>query len=238
MILAECLQLDIGAAADYVVDYRAAHLRRLEELRADGLIESHALYRHDAVLRESAAWPAWDFLSWTVLAPGVGADPIVAALASPARRVRTSAVTRRREVLRRTPASYHAGPSRAALARGLSPYVEIEYIDVGEGHLDEYRDSMRVNSGPAMALLMERGRAVDFLAAETVEVLVRGAGMPPWNQIHLSGRFAEDDATHLQSFDEALRTINPAGGYERVFGRLAAYRTHPRVVRASACLTL
>jgi len=154
---------------------------------------------------------------------------------------------RRTETLRTTPNSNYGRVTAEddAKARELKVEFGIEYIAVKDTPetLKRYQENMSVNIGPSMGLLIRDGWTFSFVANETVKVHYFQAGMPRWNQVHISGRsFATSSATrdaYAAAREAALRAVNPNnGGYEGVFGALPSYRTRPRVDRASQLFDL
>jgi hypothetical protein len=96
--------------------------------------------------------------------------------------------------------------------------------------LDEYRERMRVNFGPAARKLVDSQIMYRFVALETVLVVQADSGMPPWNQIHFNGFVPPwHPDVRRRAGRDALRRVNPAaGGNEGIMRRLDEIRAHTR----------
>jgi hypothetical protein len=99
----------------------------------------------------------------------------------------------RAEALAPTPNSFY--PATLPEQRKRTAEVEffIEFIAVRESTeaLSQYRDLMSTYFGPLNGHLVNEGMLYNFVALETTEVLFQADGVPPWNQIHISGDFPE-----------------------------------------------
>jgi hypothetical protein len=215
---------------------RDAYVAHLEEigmpvwrsLQQDGLLADRLVLEQKSVASRLEGVPPWNFLQMTRLADGI--DPeryleaarqrlVAAGFSPPGKLLRV-------EILESTPRSFYPMP------REEDPAVEmeyfIEYINVFDGFLGEYRESMVVNSGPAVGRLVDDGLVRMFIALETRSVEYADDGMPSWNQIHVLATPADTEFP-AEAFDRALREVNPAGGgFADVFGRLDDIRTKPR----------
>jgi hypothetical protein len=144
-----------------------------------------------------------------------------------------NAEVRRVETLRPTPNSNYPRTTAEDTreARSLNIKYIIEYIAVRDTPTDlhDYRESMRINTGPAVGtLLIPDKLKFSLTALETVAVEYSQPGMPNWNQIHVNGNYDPERMTR-EGLDAALRRINPNnGGIDGVFGHLKTIRTKPR----------
>jgi hypothetical protein len=208
-------------------------------LRGKGSLKTVSVFETTAVLSSEPGVPAWNFVIATQIPQNANADSFVETIqkrkgceAAPGVEVR------RMEILRTAPNSNYARATAENDVKARESRVEyiVEYIAVKDTPeaLNRYREMMRLNSGPAIGLLIRDGSQFNFLAMESVKVDYLQAGMPGWNQIHLNGSFpANGSEAGGRGMDAALRQINPAnGGLKGVFGPLASYRTRPRIDRA------
>jgi hypothetical protein len=209
-------------------------------VRRDGLLADHSVFETASVRLATPGAPHWNFLLLSHLAPSATPDTFLEAEQNRERKQPAvtrceqgpGVETRRVEVLHSTPNSYHPRltPSPDAQAEFTVPYI-VEYIAVRETPeaLNEYRETMRTNNGPALALLIRDNMLLNFIALETVSVRYAQPGVPRWNQIHLRGYFPDKGLVTRDALDGALRRTNPqSGGAAGVFGRLDAIRTKPR----------
>jgi len=219
--------------------------RKLKEQR---MLSTVSVFETTAVSSTDPGVPAWNFVISSQVPSGASADSLAEALIK--RRscdYMLGVEVRRTETLRTTPNSNYGRVTAEddAKARELKVEFGIEYIAVKDTPetLKRYQENMSVNIGPSMGLLIRDGWTFSFVANETVKVHYFQAGMPRWNQVHISGRsFATSSATrdaYAAAREAALRAVNPNnGGYEGVFGALPSYRTRPRVDRASQLFDL
>ena len=212
-------------------------------LKRDGLLAGQSVFETTSVRLSAPGVPHWNFLLLSHLAPAVTPDAFFQAEKKHQGKEPTGAVcaeapgveTRRVEVLHTTPNSYHLRPAAENPAPGATteftvPYI-VEYIAVHETPeaLNEYREMMRLNIGPAVAQLIRANLLLNLIALETVLVVYAQPGVPNWNQIHLRGYFPDKGLVPPGELDGALRRVNPqGGGTAGIFGRLDAIRTKPR----------
>ena len=215
-------------------DGRQAYLDGLAEhglpvwraLKDDGLLAARDLFEQVSVLKERDGAPQWRYLHLDVM--GQGAEPnqflrrqgesLKAAGAELA-----DAQVLRVEFVERTPLGYHSTPDKAFGHE--APVFAVEYIDVHEPFLNEYRLTMMLNVGPAFAAMVEAGNIHSFRAFETKAVVFAEDGLPDWNQIHLIGCRADRMERLWPDLDAALQQVNPEGhGLKEVFGRLPEIR--------------
>lgn len=211
-----------------------------QRMKRDGLLTDQSVFETTSVRTAAPGAPHWNFLLLSHLAPSATPDAFLKAekkgedkRPSGTRCTEASGVeTRRVEVLHSTPNSYHPRPpaSPDAQTEFTVPYI-IEYIAVRDTPeaLNEYRETMRTNNGPALAQLIQENMLLNFIALETVSVRYAQPGAPRWNQIHLRGYFPDKGLVPRDALDVALRRVNPqSGGAAGVFARLDAIRTKPR----------
>ena len=203
------------------------------QLKRDGLLADESVFEVTSVQTTERGVPSWEVLLLTHLAPTAKQDSFVQAekkrLRTPRCEDAPGAETRRVEVLRSTPKSYYPRATSEEDRQALQAKVEffIEYIAVNgtPTALNQYRESMRVNMGPAMGLLIPDKWFFNLIALETVSVLYAQPGMANWNQIHIRGYFPEKGPTPT-AIDAALRRVNPSGGGSAgFFGSLESIRT-------------
>jgi len=209
--------------------------RKLKERR---MLSTISVFETIAVSSSEPGVPAWNFVILSQVPTGASADALAEALVNRATCNYTPGVElRRTETLRTTLNSNYARATPEDDVKAGESKVEfgIEYIAVKNTAetLKRYQENMSVNIGPSIGLLIQDGLMSSFVANETVKVHYSQAGMPSWNQIHISGRpsATRDGATAAR--EAALRAVNPSnGGPEGVYGTLPSYRTRPRVDRA------
>ncbi len=180
--------------------------------------------------------PGWNFVISSQLAEGANADSFLQAVEK--RKGCESAAgveVRRMETLRTTPNSNYARTTAADDLKARESKVEfsIEYIAVKATPetLGRYRETMRLDHGPAAGVMIRDGWMFSAVALEKVKVNYNQPGMPNWNQIHFVGVLPGKDRMAVRdAADAALRQVNPGnGGYEGVTGSVASIRTMPRV---------
>jgi len=77
-------------------------------------------------------------------------------------------------------------PSYRDAPTGIEYLIEFIGVEDSTQHLKKYRDLMSDYFGPANGILVEEGMLHAFIALETTEVLFQAAGVPAWNQLHIS----------------------------------------------------
>ena len=238
--VARVLSVSVQGRDAFVSCLRQKALPAWQRMRRDGLLADQSVFETVSVRLATPGAPPWNFLLLSHVAPSATPDTFFAAEqkrerkqppGTPCEEV-PGAETRRVEVLHSTANSYHPRltPSPDAQAEFTVSYI-IEYIAVRETPeaLNEYRETMRTNNGPALALLIRDNMLLNFIALETVSVRYAQPGVPTWNQIHLRAYFPDKGLATRDALDGALRRINPqSGGAAGVFGRLDAIRTKPR----------
>jgi hypothetical protein len=209
--------------------------RKLKERR---MLSTVSVFETIAVTSSEAGVPGWNFVIASQVPSGASADSLAETLVK--RRTcdyMPGVEVRRTETLRTTPNSNYARATAEddAKARELNVEFGIEYIAVKDTPetLKRYQENMSVNIGPSIGLLIRDDWTFSFVANETVKVHYSQAGMPSWNQIHISGRPSATKDGSAAAREAALRAVNPNnGGPEGVYGTLPSYRTRPRVDRA------
>ena len=237
--------LSVNAAGrdTFVACLRQKELPAWRKLKRAGLLADHSVFETTSLRISAPGVPPWNFLLLSRLSPAATPDAFFEAEKKLwARQPRggrcedaQGVEVRRVEVLRSTPSSYYPRPAAGARPAGAPSeftvsYI-VEYIAVRETPeaLDEYRETMRRNIGPAVAQLIREDWLLNLIALETVSVRYAQPGAPSWNQIHLRGFFPEKGTVPPGDLDGALRRVNPqSGGTAGVFGRLDAIRTKPR----------
>ncbi|MCA1602273.1 MAG: hypothetical protein LC776_11730 [Acidobacteria bacterium] len=225
----------------FVSCLRQKELPGWRRLKRVGLLADQSVFETTSLRISAPGVPPWNFLLLTRLAPAAAPDAFFKAEEklrgkkrprceeAPGREVR------RVEVLHSTPNSYYSRPDHGNRLPGapteFSVNYIVEYIAVRQTSeaLDEYRETMRRNNGPAIGQLIREGWLLNFIALETVSVRQTQPGVPNWNQIHVRGYFPEKGTVPPSDLDGALRSVNPqGGGTAGIFGRLDAIRTKPR----------
>lgn len=224
----------VATCVDVPAEGRQTYLDGLAEhgvplwraLKADGLLAARDLFEQASVVKERDGAPAWRYLHLDVMAQGAEpgeylrrqGDGLKAAGAGFG-----DAEVLRVEIAERTPLGYHPAPGTAFGHQ--APVFMVEYIDVHEPFLNEYRLTMMLNAGPAFAAMVEAGDVHSFRALETKAVVFARDGLPGWNQIHLIGCRPDGMERLWPDLDAALRQVNPEGhGLKEIFGRLPEIR--------------
>ena len=205
------------------------------ELKQIGLLLDESVFETTSVRTTGPDVPAWNFLLLSHLVPSVTPAAFMAKQRQEVERAKRAGCEeapgierRRMEVLRSTPNSNYPRPTVAEDRQAQDSGVEffIEYIAVNEtpAALDQYRESMRSNIGPAVAQLIRDNWLFNLIALETVSVQHTQPNVPRWNQIHVRGYFP-DKGPVPAALDGALRKVSPdGGGAAGVFGRLEPIR--------------
>jgi hypothetical protein len=215
-------------------DERDAYVSHLEvtampvwrSLQKDGLLADRIVLEQTNVPSAIDGLKSWNFLQLARLSEGVDIETYMKA-----EEERLSAVgfappgqLLRVESLESTPRSFYPLPSRASIREDQQLKFFVEFIKVFDGFLDEYRDNMLVNSGPAIGRLIDEGVLYSFIALETRSIDHVHEGMPKWNQIHVMAHHGSI-VNFIAAYDRALREVNPeSGGLIRVFMRLDQIR--------------
>ena len=184
-----------------------------------------ALYRHRSVFRTASEAPLWSHLELSYFRDIVPVDAIDELVF---RRQPADVTLQRAEILLTTPSAFVLPRDWGGSAACPERQVSLEYIDVGQAHLGEYRDIMRAYIGPAAASLVRARKIGTFRTMETAAVLYRDPALTiDWNQIHLSEVDVDGFKGFGEEFDAVLREISPDGGFVGVFAGLDRIRTIP-----------
>ncbi|MBA3726413.1 MAG: hypothetical protein H0W86_08160 [Armatimonadetes bacterium] len=238
--VAQVIAVDPARRAAFVSGLRRRRLPVWQQLRRKGYLASQSVFEVTKVGTALPGAPAWNYLVLSRLACDRAVSAFLRAekfgqaltqLSSPSDS--GAAILRRVEILHSTPNSFYPSPTPSDRRHAAAVTYLVEYIAVHDtaARLEEYRESMKKNSGPAAGELVKRGLFFNFVALETREIIFAQPGMATWNQIHVVGLLPGRGSP--QAFDSALRKVNPgSGGYARVFGRLDSIRVHTRVDEA------
>jgi hypothetical protein len=238
--VAEAVAVEAGKRQEFLALLRGSHKRLWASLVSEALLDEHRVFELIHVAEPTWQEPMWSYLFLARLPHGVNPNRYLAALTKKRLGLHDHtrdkfggvARIRRVEVLVSTPNSHHPTPSAHNETDETEVFHWIEYIAVEptQTALEEYRESMRLNSGPALRELVDSQLTYRFVALETVSVVRADCDMPSWNQIHFNGFVPPwHNGVFERALDDALRRVNPsAGGFERVFGRLDEIRTHTR----------
>ena len=206
--------------------------RGLKEKR---LLARVSVFETTSVTSSDPGVPAWNFVISSQLAEGASADSFVQAVEKRKGCETAPGVeVRRIETMRTTPNCNYARTAAADDLKGRDSKVvfRIEYFDVKDtpAALDQFREIMRLNDGPAAGLRIRDGWMFSALALETVQVNYSQPGLPGWNQIHVLGKFPGKEPTDAVR-DSYLRQVNPEnGGRDGVYALFAGViRTVPKV---------
>lgn len=222
VVLARTLQVEGANNETMLMESAAAASERL----AESCLGS-ALYRHRAVHRSASDAPVWSHVELTYFRDLVPFDAI-------RERVMDGPLALagllRAEILLTTPSSFIMARDWQGGAGHPEWQASLEFIQVGDTHLTDYRNAMRDFCGPAAAKLVQANRFGTFRAMETAAVLYQDPGFEiDWNQIHL----CELDPTCFEgfgpAFETALREDSPSRtDYAGAFARLEPMRSIPR----------
>ncbi len=219
----------------YVACLKQRELPKWQRMKQDGLLADLSVFEVTSADSEPGV-PVWNF---TLLSHLTTSHDVAEFHQREKRQSgktceeEVNAEVRRVETLRPTPNSNYPRTTAEDTreARNLKIKYIIEYIAVHDTptDLNDYRESMRINTGPAVGtILIPDKLKFSLTALETVSVEYSQSGMPKWNQIHVNGNYEPDPIT-TAAIDSALRRVNPNnGGVEGVFGHLNTIRTKPR----------
>ncbi|MCM3217702.1 hypothetical protein [Niallia taxi] len=109
----------------------------------------------------------------------------------------------------------------------------VEYVNVQQKYLLEFKNIMIHNNGPAMEHILHTKKwCKEFIALETADVLYHKAGFPEWNQIHLIAMRPSGVFHFKKDFNEGLVRVN-APNFADNFDRLEQIREFTSKVSAS-----
>ncbi|TRZ37028.1 hypothetical protein CEQ21_16185 [Niallia circulans] len=109
----------------------------------------------------------------------------------------------------------------------------VEYVNVQQEYLSEFKNIMINNNGPAMEHILHTKKwCKEFIALETADVLYHKADFPEWNQIHLIAMRPTGVFHFKKDFNEGLVKVN-APNFADNFERLSQIRQFTSKVSAS-----
>jgi len=109
----------------------------------------------------------------------------------------------------------------------------VEYVNVQQKYLLEFKNIMIHNNGPAMEHILHTKKwCKEFIALETADVLYHKAGFPEWNQIHLIAMRPSGVFHFKKDFNEGLVRVN-APNFADNFDRLEQISEFTSKVSAS-----
>jgi hypothetical protein len=185
-----------------------------------------ALYRHRSIFQSASEAPVWSHLELSYFRDIVPADAIHDLVL---KQQPTETHLLRAEILLTTPSAFVMPRDWHGSADQPERQASLEYIDVRQSYLAEYRGIMRTYIGPAAAKLVRADKIGTFRTMETAAVLYRDPSLNiDWNQIHLCEVAPDGFKGFGEEFDAALREISPDGGFAGVFAGLDRMRTIPR----------
>ncbi len=239
--VAVCVHVAAADRPKYCAILKGHSLHGWLSLQREGLLLSSRVFELFRVEAEGRSWPEWAYLHLLRLPPGIHAREYLRRESEMdagarsrfsdvdvSRWLATMSRRRRIEVLECEEEGYVPEPGRDAEQRRPEVYYWIEYIDVRQDALPEYRCSMTNSSYPAIHDLVRQGVFHSFMAFETREVMSQEPDMPAWNQIHICGLFGSRPAqSAMARFGEAVKE-HSVEGKERIWERLAEIRTKPR----------
>ncbi|WP_099468070.1 hypothetical protein [Konateibacter massiliensis] len=179
----------------------------LSSLIKSGEIGEISIYTLNKTAERHGEFPVWNYLvlmqiSKSDLAPQI--MPLLKKMELP-----FLPDTIRMEELITTPNSSYLTPGEKAGKRRSKPFYAVEYVDVHEKCLEEFRNIMIKNNGPAMGFIMEhKSWCYNFLALETVTVFYHNTDYPTWNQIHVVGLYMDSILRYKADFSEGLDAAN------------------------------
>lgn len=222
--LAETICIPKKSAARFIDYYQKV----LEALQArcvrDGIgIRSGDLYRLRIKVEKHGDFEPWNFLLLLEVEDAKTArEYLCRRLAAPQFEEMTVV---RRELLVSTPESNYPNPPAHILERGRSPFFAVEYVDVHEPYLDEFREIMIHNNGPAMRDILENSSwCYNMIALETAEVWEHHEHFPQWNQIHVIGLYPKSFFRYKKDFEAGLKR-HAGVSFQENFSRLRQIRT-------------
>lgn len=181
------------------------------------------IYSHRFAAEKHGDFTKWDYLVLIPVHQMEQADSMFAQLSKSTLLSRYKTI--RAELLVTTPNSTYPIPGEKAQRRKLAPFYAVEYVDVHPPYLNEFRDIMISNNGPAMRYIMENVSWCHyFLALETTKVYAHHPDYPTWNQIHVIGLYLDALFRYKKDFSRGLALANQIS-FEDNFERLKKIRT-------------
>ncbi len=188
-----------------------------------GAVEGISVYNHKKAAEKHGEFPLWDYLVVLQLKNKEAADEISSDLEKIKFFFQMEKV--RIELLVSTPNSTYPIPGEGAGKRHMKPFYAVEYVDVQKEYIDDFRQIMITNNGPAMRYIMEHAKwCYNFYALETVSVFYHNPKYPTWNQVHIIGLYLESIIKYKKDFSKGLELANNVS-FEENFTRLKKIRT-------------
>ncbi|MEK4877280.1 MULTISPECIES: hypothetical protein [Paenibacillus] len=195
----------------------------LGSMTQNNAVEDISVYSHNKTAEKHGEFIIWDYLILMQIKEEEDAEIILPNLQNV--NIPFVLETIRMELLVTTPNSTYPTPGEGARKRHVKPFYAIEYVDVQPNHLDEFRDIMINNNGPAMKYIMEEARwCHNFYALETLTVFYHNSSYPTWNQIHVIGLYLESIFLYKKDFSKGL-ALTQSISFEENFAQLKKIRT-------------
>lgn len=222
--LAESFQVPNNESREFKAYYQNTLTPLLNSYQHTGDVSTHALHRLRFKAEKHGEFAAWSFLLLIEVRDAEAAKAYLAKAQTLPVFEQASVV--RRELLVSTPESNYPHPAARVRERSGKPFFAVEYVDVQEPYLDEFREIMIRRNGPAMRHIMERNRwCHSMIALETVEVWQHTPQAPSWNQIHVIGLYPESFLRYKKDFASGLAASGSGITFEANFGQLKQIRT-------------
>lgn len=197
--------------------------RAIEDFVKDGFIKDISVYSHSITAKQQGTFETWDYLLLMQIKNKDEVQRLISALKTMSFSFATETI--RLELLETTPESTYPVPCETVQKRKAKPFYAVEYVDVQEQYLKEFRDIMISNNGPAMKYIMQNKKwCYNMYALETVTVFYHNPGYPTWNQIHVVGLYPESFIRYKKDFSEGLKRASHIS-FEDNFERLKQIRT-------------
>lgn len=204
-------------------DIRQQLTGALETSIKKGTVKMPSVYSHKKVAEKHGEFPSWDYLVLIQLKNKEVVDEVLSDLKKISFSFRPETI--RMELLVTTPNSTYPIPSEKVEKRYMKPFYAVEYVDVQKEYLDDFRQIMITNNGPAMKYIMEHAKwCYNFYALETVSVFYHNPKYPSWNQVHIIGLYLESIIKYKKDFSKGLELANNIS-FEENFARLKKIRT-------------
>lgn len=209
---------ELNAYSQYI---RRSVLPVYDSLR-HGSITDYEIYKHKMTTAQHGQFPVWNMLHLLQLHDQKHAGECLDRLQKLEHLAAAEPI--RTELLVSTPESNYPVPGPKTRRRWLKPLQIVEYVDVANNALDEFRDIMIQGNGPAMRyILEERKWCHSFTALETAEVFYHNEHYPGWNQLHIIALYLEAPFLYKRDFGEGLSRASGTG-FEQNFARLKEIR--------------
>lgn len=197
--------------------------RTMEDFVEAGFIQDISVYSHSITAERHGTFDIWNYLLLLQIKNKDEAPRLITGLKT--MNFPFEVETVRLELLETTPESTYPLPSETVQKRKVKPFYAVEYVDVQEKYLKEFRDIMISNNGPAMKYIMQNKKwCYSMHALETVAVFYHNPRYPAWNQIHVIGLYLESFILYKKDFSEGLKRAGHIS-FEDNFKRLKQIRT-------------